>query len=107
MALLIAKIAMFGVRRTHVWLAKNKYTHNVSLFGADFGQKASEASQAATVNGARYRDMITSAEIEILNWILMWLICGFNKSATCHTTNETIQLLHETFLSFRWSELTL
>ena len=46
---------------------KNKCIHNVSLFDADFGQKASsdhtffenEADQAATVNGARYRDMIT------------------------------------------------
>ena len=42
-------------------------THNASLFGADFGQKASSdhaflrtmAGQAATVNGARYRDVIT------------------------------------------------
>ena len=34
MALLIAKIAVFG--RTHVWLAKNKCIHNVLLFGADF-----------------------------------------------------------------------
>ena len=44
---------------------KNKCIHNVSLFDADFGQKASsdhtffenEADQAATVNGARYRDI--------------------------------------------------
>ena len=41
MALLIAKIAMFGVRRTHVWLTKNKCIHNVSLFGANFGQEVS------------------------------------------------------------------
>ena len=32
---------VFGVRRTHVWLTKNECTHNMSLFGADFGQKAS------------------------------------------------------------------
>ena len=38
---LIAKIAVFEVQRTHVRLAKNKCTHNVSLFGADFGQEAS------------------------------------------------------------------
>ena len=76
MALLIVKIAVF--RRTHMWLAKNKCIHNVSLFGADFGQKASfffenEASQAATVNGVRYRDMITSAQIELnINVTNMW-----------------------------------
>ena len=63
MASLIGKIAVFG--RSHVRLAKNKRTRNVSPFGADFGQKASsdhtfcenEADQAATVNGARYRDI--------------------------------------------------
>ena len=65
MALLIAKIAVFGVQRTHVWLAKNKCTHNVLLFGADFEGRIglyffeNETGQAATVNGARYRDMIT------------------------------------------------
>ena len=37
MALLIAKITAFGVRRTHMWLSKNKCIHSVSLFGADFG----------------------------------------------------------------------
>ena len=41
MALLIAKITVFRVRRSYVRLAKNKRTHNVSLFGADFGQEAS------------------------------------------------------------------
>ena len=41
MALLIAKIAVFGVRKTHVRFAKNKRTHNVSLFSANFGQEAS------------------------------------------------------------------
>ena len=101
MALLIAKIAMFGVRKTHVWLAKNKCTYNVSLFGVDFGQETSyffenEAGQAATVNNARYRDMITQFflpkldDIDVAN---MW----FQQDATCHIANETIQLLHETF----------
>ena len=65
MALLIGKIAVFGMRRSHVWLAKNKCTHNVLLFGADFEGRIglyffeNEAGQAATVNGARYRDVIT------------------------------------------------
>ena len=38
MILLIAKIAVFGVRGIHMWLAKNKCTYNVSLFDTDFGQ---------------------------------------------------------------------
>ena len=38
-----------------------------------------EAGQAATVNGARYRDMITHSFCR--NWmILIWPICGFNKT---------------------------
>ena len=41
LVLLIVKIAVFGVRRNHVRLAKNKCTHNVSLFDADFGQEVS------------------------------------------------------------------
>ena len=62
---LIAKIAAFGVRRTHMWLSKNKCIHNVSLFGVDFWLEASldlfenEAGQAVTVTGVRYRNMIT------------------------------------------------
>ena len=102
MALLIAKIAMFGVRKTHVWLAKNKCTYNVSLFGVDFGQETSyffenEAGQAATVNNARYRDMITQFFLPKLDDIGVANMWFQQDGATCHIANETIQLLHETF----------
>ncbi|KAG6797063.1 hypothetical protein HZU73_07603 [Apis mellifera caucasica] len=56
-----------------------------------------EAGHAATVNGARYLDMITQFflpkldDIDVAN---MWFQQG---NATCHTANETIQLLHEIF----------
>ena len=60
------------------------------LFGADFGQESSnhiffenEAGQAATVNGARYRDMITQFFLLKLDDIDV-------VSTTCHTANETI-----------------
>ena len=60
--IIIAKITKFGIRRTHMWLSKNKCIHNVSLFDADFGMAAyffeNEAGQVVTVTGALYRDMI-------------------------------------------------
>ena len=49
-----------------------------------------EAGQVATVNGARYRDMITQFFLSKLDNIYvtnMWLQQG---EATCHTANETI-----------------
>ena len=104
MALLIGKIAKFGIRRIHVWLAKKKCILNVLLFGADFGQESSnhiffenEAGQAATVNGARYRDVITRfflPKLDNIDVVDMWFQ---QNDTTCHTANETIQLSHETF----------
>ena len=95
----------------HVWGSKNpcviseKQTHKGSLFGADFGQEASSDHtflrmrlvMQQAINGARYLDMITQFflpkldDIDVAN---MWFQQG---SATCHTANETIQLLHEIF----------
>ena len=76
MALLITKIAVFEVRRTHVWLTKNKCTHNVSLFDADFGQEASLdyifENEAVTVNGARYDNTVLSAEMDDIDVANMW-----------------------------------
>ena len=80
-------------------------THNASLFGADFGQKASSdhaflrtmAGQAATVNGARYRDVITRffpPKFDDIDAADTWFR---RDDATCHAANETIRLPHETF----------
>ena len=76
----------------------------MSLFGADFGQEASSdhtflrmrLNQAATVNSARYRDMITQFFLPKLDDDVanMWFQ---QDNATCYIANETIQLLHETF----------
>ena len=55
-----------------------------------------DADQAATVNGVRYRDMITQfflPKLDDINVANIW----FQDDATCHRANETIQLLHETF----------
>ena len=54
------------------------------------------AGQAATVNGARYCNMITQfflPKLDDINVANMWFQ---QDDATCHTANETIQLLHET-----------
>ena len=56
-----------------------------------------EAGQAQTVNGVRYREMITSfflPRIEEMNVEGMWFQ---QDGATCHTARETIQLLHQSF----------
>ena len=97
MALLIGKIIVFGVRRSHVWLAKNKRTHNVSPFSTDFSQEASyffenETGQAATVNGARYHDTITRfflPKLDDIDVADMWFqqddaTCQWNNSITAH-----------------------
>ena len=68
-----------------------------------------DADQAATVNGVRYRDMITQfflPKLDDINVANMWFQ---QDDATCHSKiHKTIQLLHETFpacvretLSFR------
>ena len=58
-----------------------------------------EASQAATVNGARYRDRITRFFLPKLDDIDVADMWFQQDDATCHTANETIQLPHETFLN--------
>ena len=62
-------------------------------------------NQAATVNSARYRDMITQFFLPKLDDIDVADMWFQQDDATCHTANKTIQLLHEIFpshaLSFR------
>ena len=56
-----------------------------------------ETGQAATVNGARYRDMITQFFLPKLDDIDVNNMQFQQDDATCHIANERIQLLHETF----------
>lgn len=58
-----------------------------------------EAGQAATVNGVRYRNTITQFFLPKLDDIDVAHMWFQQDDATCRTTNETIQLLHETFPS--------
>ena len=58
-----------------------------------------EAGQTATVNGARYRNMITQFFLPKLDDIDVANMWFQQDNATCYIANETIQLLHETFPS--------
>ena len=92
MALLIAKI-VWRSKKPEVWLAKNKCTHNMSLFGADFGQETSYFFENEAVNGARYRDTISSF---CQNW-MMWFQ---QDDATCHMKQFNYCTRH--FLDQNW-----
>ena len=56
-----------------------------------------EAGQAATVNGARYRDTITRFFLPKLDDIDAADTCFQRDDATWHTADETIQSPRETF----------
>jgi len=55
------------------------------------------AGNAVTVNGVRYRDMITNFLWEELNGIDLEDIFFQQDGATCHTADETMQLLQTKF----------
>ncbi|CAK9818123.1 hypothetical protein ANTQUA_LOCUS9679 [Anthophora quadrimaculata] len=67
------------------------------IIGPFFFENA--ADQAITVNGARYRDMIIQFFVPKLQDIDVNDMWFQQDDATCHTAQETIQLLHESFPS--------
>ena len=74
-----------------VWCA----LHAGGIIGPYFFRNAD--GQNVTVNGERYRDMITNfflPQLEGINGAEMWFQ---QDGATCHTARETINLLQETF----------
>ena len=101
-ALLIAKIAVFGVPR--VISEKQMHPQHVTVWcgfwaGGIIGPYffENETGQAAIVNGARYRDTIIQFFLPKLDDTDMTNMWFQQDGATCHTANEIIQLLHETF----------
>lgn len=56
-----------------------------------------EAGDAVTVNGIRYRDMIRNFLWPALNEMDTANMWFQQDGATCHTSRETITLLHEKF----------
>ena len=65
------------------------------MIGPYFFENA--AGNAVTVNGVRYRDMITNFLWEELNGIDLEDIFFQQDDATCHTADETMQLLQTKF----------
>ena len=106
-ALLIAKIAMFGE-----CVISGKQMHamhtNMSLFGADFGQEAS--SDHTFLRMRLVKQQMLMLILDIATWwhssfCWNWMILWFQQDDA--TVNETIQLLHETFpgrLFFRFDD---
>ncbi|GFU28592.1 heat shock 70kDa protein 8 [Trichonephila clavipes] len=95
------KTAAFGVKLIHKCMSKHCYIQKKLVFGALYGQVESffknDEGHNVTVNGDRYRAMITNFFIPELNnhdvqemWILQ-------DGATCHTARATIDLLRDTF----------
>ncbi|GFX95944.1 DUF4817 domain-containing protein [Trichonephila clavipes] len=92
------KTAAFGVKLIHKCMSKPRYTR---LFGALYGLVESffknDEGHNVTVNGDRYRAMITNFFIPELNNHDVQELWFQQDGATCHTARATIDLLKDTF----------
>ena len=98
------RIAAFGAMIIHKPLSKHHYIQKRSPFGAHLWDGGiigpyvfKNDGQTVTVNGERYRDMITNffvPQLEGINLADMWFQ---QDGATCLTARDTINLLKETF----------
>ncbi|GFV90113.1 uncharacterized protein TNCV_4378291 [Trichonephila clavipes] len=95
------KTAAFGVKLIHKCRSKHRYIQKNGLFGALYGLVESffknDEGHNVTVNGDRYKAMITNLFIpELNNHDVQEL--GFQQDgATCHTARATIDFLKDTF----------
>lgn len=102
MAMLTSIIAVYGTTQIHTRFTRYQCIHKKLLFGAEFGPAASlvrtfenDVGKAITVNGERYRTMITDffwPKLNDINVDDMWFQ---QDGATCHTADATINILHE------------
>ncbi|GFU08706.1 transmembrane protein KIAA1109 [Trichonephila clavipes] len=101
MATSINKTAVFGVKLIHMCMSKHRYIQKNSLFGALYGLVESffknDEGHNVTVNGDRYRAMITNFFIPELNNHDVQELWFQQDGATCHTARATIDLLKDTF----------
>ncbi|GFT74166.1 transposase [Trichonephila clavipes] len=98
MAMSPNKTAAFGVKLIHKWMSKHRYIQR--LFGALYGLVESfknDEGHNVTVNGDRYRVMITNFFIPELNNHDVQELWFQQNGATCHTARATIDLLKDTF----------
>ncbi|GFU25836.1 hypothetical protein TNCV_5103841 [Trichonephila clavipes] len=95
------KTAAFGVKLIHKCMSKHRYIQKNCLFVALYGLVESffknDEGHNVTVNGDRYRAMITNFFIpELYNHDVQEL-WSQQDGATCHTARATIDLLKDTF----------
>ncbi|GFW26243.1 uncharacterized protein TNCV_4422901 [Trichonephila clavipes] len=94
------KTATFGVKLIHKCMSKHRYIQKNLLFGALYGLVESffkNDGHNVTVNGDRYRAMITTFYILELNNHDVQELWFQQDGATCHTARATIDLLKDTF----------
>ncbi|GFY18300.1 putative DD41D transposase [Trichonephila clavipes] len=95
------KTAAFGVKLIHKCISKHRYIQKNRLFGALYGLVESffknDEGHNVTVNGDRYRAMITNFFIPELNNHDVQEQWYQQDVATCHTAHATIDLLKDTF----------
>ncbi|GFV30644.1 uncharacterized protein TNCV_2865831 [Trichonephila clavipes] len=94
------KSAAFGVKLIHKCTSKHRYIQKNGLFGALYGLVESffknDEGHNVTVNGDRYRAMITNFFIPELNNHDVQELWFQQNGATCHTARATIDLLKDT-----------
>ncbi|GFY05796.1 uncharacterized protein TNCV_4404631 [Trichonephila clavipes] len=95
------KTAAFGMKLIHKCMSKHHYIQKNLLFGALYGLVESflknDEGHNVTVNGDRYRAMITNFFIPELNNHDVQELWFQQDGATCHTARATIDLLKDTF----------
>ncbi|GFX84549.1 transposable element Tc3 transposase [Trichonephila clavipes] len=95
------KTAAFGVKLIHKCMSKHRYIQKNLLFGALYGLLESffknDGSHNVTVNGDRYRAIISNFFIPELNNHDVQELWFQQDGAICHTARATIDLLKDTF----------
>ncbi|GFV22940.1 putative DD41D transposase [Trichonephila clavipes] len=94
------KTAAFGVKLIPKCMSKHRYIQKNLMFGALYGLEESffkNDGHNVTVNGDRYRAMITNFFIPELNNHDVQELWFQQDGATCHTARATIDLLKDTF----------
>ncbi|GFU83700.1 DUF4817 domain-containing protein [Trichonephila clavipes] len=95
------KTAAFGVKLIHKCMSKHRYIQKTDCLVCFMGWWKSffknDEGHNVTVNGDRYRAMITNFFIPELNNHNVQELWFQQDGATCHTARATIDLLKDTF----------
>ncbi|GFU39213.1 uncharacterized protein TNCV_1902971 [Trichonephila clavipes] len=104
MATLTNKTAAFGVKLIHKCMSKHRYIQKLTVWcalwaGGIIGPYffKNDEGHNVTVNGDRYRAMITNFFIHELNNHDVQELWFQQDGATCHTARVTIDLLKDIF----------